>query len=328
MASNADYFLNKALGEDFLESLSKSDIWKPGTKSVSDLEDMKTGMKIVPRTIMALLVRELASMETSQNKRIALPVSGSAFLNATKHERDQFSGDIEHDGKKVTEFKFRSIPGIGLVIMSTFELYAVDELEKESAKDHVDAEKIQRIIDERIALHDLVNKVVDKKLTEKDAVHSLWLMKLTEELQKEKVKSAKIAEIRKIQEQTTPQSEPYFRGMTNGIEVANSIANEKEAEFVDAPKKKSRPLNDFLEKRQSKKEFSVHMAKGETVNCDSCGKEIFSNFAYSGCICMGDNMDSKIYIKKSEDGVKIRFGKGWDEENIEMLLEVLRKKHG
>ena len=33
MASGAEYFLKKALGEDFMESLQKFELWKPGTKS-------------------------------------------------------------------------------------------------------------------------------------------------------------------------------------------------------------------------------------------------------------------------------------------------------
>jgi predicted metal-binding protein len=97
------------------------------------------------------------------------------------------------------------------------------------------------------------------------------------------------------------------------------------------PIKKGSPLKEFLEKRKGKlkkNEYSITMTKGETMNCDTCGKAIFSEQAYSGCVCMGEDMDSKIHIKKSETGVKIRFPKQWDPENIEMLLEVLRKKRG
>ena len=57
-------------------------------------------------------------------------------------------------------------------------------------------------------------------------------------------------------------------------------------------------------------------------------KNIFDGKAFSGCICLGDDMDRKLFIKKTEDGVKVRFSKGWDKENIEMLLEVLRRKRG
>src|SRR5208282_6851328 len=123
MASGAEYFLKHTLGEDFLESLTKTELWKPGTKSTTDHEEIRTALQIVPRTVMALLIRELSTMEVGQNKAIPLFVASNATLNVTKHERDVYSGDIVCTGKKVTEFKFRSLPGVGLVIMSTFELY-------------------------------------------------------------------------------------------------------------------------------------------------------------------------------------------------------------
>jgi hypothetical protein len=88
------------------------------------------------------------------------------------------------------------------------------------------------------------------------------------------------------------------------------------------------PLQAFLEKTERKREYSVFMAKGETVHCPDCGKNIFDGKVFSGCICLGDDMERKVFIKKSEDSIKVRFSKGWDQENIEMLLEVLRKKRG
>lgn len=323
--SRVDFFLQKALGEDFFESLTKFELWKPGTRTTVDHEEIKTALKIVPRAIMALLIAELAPMQIGENKSFMLP-SGIGKVNITKHERDVYSGDVEENNKKIVDFKYRSIPGVGLVVMSAFELYDIDELHKQPQQPIAEdiTAKVQHLIDERLALHALIGKVVDNKIEHRDAVQQLVLAKLTE-------KHNQVAEIRKIHERSTPQSDPYFRGMSNGLEVANSIVNEKEPKFVESPKKKQSPLKDFLAKRQEKvkkNEFNIKMAKGEQVCCDSCGKEIFSETAYSGCICMGDDMDSKIYIKKTEEGVKIRFPKSWDPENIEMLLEVLRNKRG
>lgn len=327
MTLNSEYFLKKSLGEDFFESLAKTEIWKPGTKSVIDTEDMRIGLKIVPRTVMAFLIRELVPMSIGQNKRVILQMSYNAFMNVTKHERDQYSGEIEHNGKKITEFKFRSLPGLGLVLMSTFELYSVDDLDNPGipeVSDDVDL-KVQKLIDERLALHDLISQVVDRKIEQKHAVNNLMLMKLTEELAKEKEKAKQIEELRIMQEKTTPQSDEYFRGMTNGLEVANATINNKEPKFVEH--KKSSPVKDFLEKRQSKKEFVIQMAKGEVFTCPDCRKDIFDGKVFSSCICLGADMDKKVFIKKSENGIKVRFSRGWDEENIEMLLDVLQKKN-
>ena len=125
-------------------------------------------------------------------------------------------------------------------------------------------------------------------------------------------------------------SDEYFRGMANGVEVVNATANNKEPKFVE-PIKKGSPLKDFLGKREQKKnknEFSIEMVKGETVRCPDCGNALISNAAFTGCVCLGEDMNKKVFIAKTEEGIKIRFGRGWDSENIEMLLEVLRRKRG
>jgi hypothetical protein len=347
MNSGAEYFLKKTLGDDFMESLGKVELWKPGTKSTTDHEEIRTALQIVPRTIMALLIRELSSMDVGQNRVVQLFVANGATLNVTKHERDVYSGDIIQGGKKLTEFKFRSLPGIGLVVMTTFELYDMENLINTPAqnpepptpevKEDI-SEKVQKIIDDRLALHDLIGKVVDKKIMERDAVHQLVLRKLSEMMEDRK----KIVEITKIQHESTKDSgEEYFRGMTNGMKVTESIITHKEPNFINPPEdksppkqekieksieKKKRPLTEFLEKAKKKHEYSVVMAKGETADCPDCGKNIFDGKIFASCICFGDA--GKVFIKKSEDGIKVRFSKGWDEENIEMLLEVLRKKHG
>lgn len=296
MSSKANEFLKKNLGEDFFESLSKVELWKPGTRTTIDHEEIKTALQIVPRTLMAILIRELGPMKIGETKELHLPVpSVPAMMRVTKHERDVYSGDIEQDNKKLVDFKYRSLPGVGLVILSAFELYDVEEKHEAPKELHEDANiKIQKLIDDRLALHDLIGRVVDNKIQQKDAVNALILRKLTEELSKEK-------------------------------EVAKPVEVLSRSE---APaKKKGSPLKDFLN-RKSPKEFSVHMAKGESVNCPDCDKNIFDGKLFSGCICLGDDMQRKVFIKKTEDGIKVRFSKGWDNDNIEMLLDVLRRKRG
>ena len=114
-------------------------------------------------------------------------------------------------------------------------------------------------------------------------------------------------------------------------------------EFVEAPKKpidvgisdivkkeksKGSPLKGFLD-RKKPKEYSVKIEKSETVNCPDCGQAIFGGSSgFSGCICFGEDQHRKIWMKKSDDGLKIKFSRGWDPENIELLLETLRGKNG
>ena len=337
MSSKADYFLNKVLGEDFLESLNKVELWKPGTRTTIDHEEIKTALQIVPRAIMALLIKELAPLAINESKEFELPLEdGPALISATKMEKDVYVGNIQHNNKIVVDFKYRSIPGIGLVILSAFELYDVNSLSGDSSGSPIEDElslKVQQLVDERMALHDLVGKVVDKKLEQKDAVKDLLLRKLSQ-----------IAQLPKINKDSTPQSDQYFRGMTNGLEVASSVATGKEPKFVESPKKdvptiplkqiekiaeapvkKASKFREFMEKKRKPKEFSVRMVKGETIDCPDCGNVLISNKIFTGCVCLGDS--NKLFIKKSEDGIKIRFSRGWEQENIEMLLEILRKQN-
>ncbi len=401
--------LKNILDDEFLENLAKSaDLYKIGSNSVLDPEEIRIGLKVVPRAVMSMLISELAPMNINTHKDIHLPFGKTAYISANKNAADDYTGSVYNDNKLVYDFKNRSIPGLGLILLSTFELYDVEDLTaKESAvqsNEDIDR-KVQKLIDERMELHSLVNKVVEDKMAQREALHKLMMMKLNEAIAKEHKKNADIAEVRKIQESSTPQSDPYFRGMTNGIEVANAIANEKEPRFVETPKKpievkagdvvkketghetgihgssseepehagesvagnilryphgatkenirnahkkvlgemkeikpnlpkseqmikKELPLKKFLDRKKKPKEYSVEMAKSETVSCDSCGQIIFGSGGFAGCICFGQDQHRKIWLKKNDDGVQIRFSRGWDEQNIEMLLETLRSKNG
>jgi len=95
----------------------------------------------------------------------------------------------------------------------------------------------------------------------------------------------------------------------------------------NAPKKGS-PLKEFIERKKKPKQYHVEMMKSEAVDCDSCGQTIFGNLTYSGCLCMGQDQNRKLWIKKAEDGIQIRFSRGWSIENIEMLIETLRRGNG
>lgn len=297
MSSKASLFLQKALGIDYLDSFSKSELWKPATRSTLDLEEISVALQIAPRVIMSLLIRELAGMQIGDHRDIPLPVGKNVLLRVNKHERDCFSGDVEEENKVIVDFKFRSLPGIALVIMSAFELYDVEKLADAPATIDDQSEKIQKLVDERLALHSLIGQVVDKKIVEKDAIQQLILAKITTELEHAK---SKIKEEPAVSELFMPE-----------VKI-----------------KKELPLKNFLKNRLNKNEFTIQMAKGESVDCSDCGKSIFTNHIYSGCICMGQDMNSKIFIKKSENGIKVRFSKGWDKENIQMLLEMLRSKNG
>ncbi len=304
MSSKAAYFLAKTLGEDFDSSLQKFELYKPGTRTVIDHEELRTALQIVPRAILALLIRELAPMEIGESKDINIPVEGNAILHATKQERDVYVGQIDQNNKKVVDFQYRSIPGIGLIIMSAFELYNVEQLSDQNPQVTEDmSTSVQKLVDERMAMHSMVSQVVDKKLMERDALQQLILLKLSNVMSEPKKEA--------------PEATPVQVNIGKADEVKVKIKGSPLKGFLEEAKRKKKP-----------KEFAVQMSKGETVCCPDCGKNIFDGVAFSGCICLGDDRERKVYIKKTEDGMKIRFGRGWDPENIEMLLETLWRRNG
>jgi len=342
-------FLAKTLGEDFFEVLAKTELYKPIANVVVDLEDIRIGLKVVPRVVMSLLVRELPIMAIGESKQIPLMLGNNAQMNINKVDVDVYSGSIIEDGKVKVNFKYRPLPGVGLVIMSAFELYGIEELVKEPPKHFVpEAEvNVQKLIDERMALHHMVGQVVEHKMAEREALQKLLMAKLTEAMQDAQKKLDKISQLPKINSDATGNSDEYFRGMTNGCAVAASVATGEEPKFAEAPvksdvvqevakivaksEKKISPLKGFLEKKEAKKknEFEFKMVKSE-ISCPDCKQQIFNGNLFSSCICYGDDFQRKVFIKKSEEANKysISFTKGWDIDNIQMLVDLLRKKNG
>lgn len=288
-------FLKKTLGEDGYEKLVKSDLYKKKTATALDIREISTALQIVPRTILSFLHKELKDMKDGSNKEIKLPVDSEAFLSVTKYSNDVYSGEIRQKGEIVATYRYRSLPGVGLVIMSTFELYDVMDLGRMGG-DHQDTSKtsaddIQKIIEEKLSLRDTISSLVDRKISEREALDSLIRSRLT----------ATISE--------------------------SGQGKEKEEMKKDQENDKKKPLKlkEFLDKKSEKNKHFVKLEKSDIVSCPDCQNVIFNESGFSGCICYGADMDGKIHIKKSEGGVQLSFPKNWDKENVEMLLHALRE---
>jgi hypothetical protein len=213
--------------------------------------------------------------------------------------------------------------------LSTFELYQIEELEKPAPRLQDTEYAIQKLINDRLDLYSLINQVVDKKMMEREAIDQLIFKKITDSLHSLEKKSKGIEEVTKIQKQSA-DSDEYNRGMANGLVVADSIVNEKEPVFVEPKEKGAEKLKKFINSKKNKansREFKIELSKSESIECPDCKQNIFDKGVYSGCLCFGDNKNSKVFMRKNENGtISLRFSKNWDIENIEMLLELLRKK--
>lgn len=304
--------LNKILDEDFLQSLAKSaDLYKIGSNSILDPEEIRIGLKVVPRAVMSLLINALTPMPLNSSIELQLPFGKMAFLNANKNAADDYTGSVYDNNKLVYSFQNRSIPGLGIILLSTFELYELEELKNDiKPAENVEA-KIQKLIDERMELHSLIGRVVENKISEREVLHKLMMNKLNQALNKECVDCGSDPIMGKP-EVEVPKKKLDFKP-------------EDMAKKEEAPKKGS-PLKGFLERKKKPKEYRIEIAKSDTVNCNDCGQTIFGKGSFSCCLCYGQDRHNKIWIKKSEDSIQIRFSKSWDQENIKMLLETLRGK--
>jgi hypothetical protein len=306
--------LKNILDDEFLENLAKSaDLYKIGSNSVLDPEEIRIGLKVVPRAVMSILINELVPMEVNAHKDIQLPFGKVAYVRVNKNAADDFTGSVYSDNKLVYDFKNRSIPGLGIILLSTFELYDMEELATPQKDDDIVARKVQKLIDERMELHSLVSRVVEDKMAQREAIHKIMMAKLNDAIA---TKSASIPSI-------ATQSPNIVTIPQKPLDLKNEDIVKKEAAL-----KKGSPLKDFLDRKKKPKEHHVEMTKSEVVDCDSCGQTIFGDGGFSGCLCFGQDMGRKIWIKKSDNDVQLRFSRGWSEDNIEMLLETLRGRNG
>ncbi len=290
------------LGNDILEVLEKAEIYKPSTNTVVEPDEIKIALQIVPRSILSFLFAHLKPLQAGDYKEIDLPFANGR-LCVNKLSSDNYSGSVIGEGKRILEFKYRSLPGIGLILMSGFELYDIEqlkEIKQEPSPEHDSKiSKLQDIIDERLKLYSLISCVVNKKLSERDAIKELINSRLNQSIA---LANSPIIEL--------------------GIEIEREHEPKEDMEVKELDKKSK--LKEFLESRENKREESIDLNRSE-IFCPDC-----KSLLYKGedniklCICYGSFYNKEIKIQKAENGrVRFNFPKKFDIDNIEMLLEAI-----
>jgi len=291
------------LGEDFLSELQKAELYKPETNSTVSHEELADALKIVPRAVMAYLTRNLTDMKEGENRHLELPFKRAegCAISLSKVSSDVYHGEVLRGGKILYRFKYRTIPGIGLILLTTFELYDLEDLEKEPVAKEKES-YLSSMIEERIALRNLVGQVLDEKLAQRDALDQLIKLRLTSEFKREALNPA--------QAEMAARNEP----------ASTVVAPEPSKLKGFLERKKEKPL-------EKKEGYTVHLMKGSNVSCPDCKRKIFDGTAVTSCICYGSDMGRKIFLTKAENNtMTVKFSKGWDPENIQMLLEALKRR--
>jgi hypothetical protein len=292
MKDNQIKALKATLGKDIFDVLEKTELYKLQTKTTVDPAEIQVALQIVPRTILSYLIMHLKPMINGGFLDLELPfVSGRMHIN--KYSNDVYSGELySHEHKKIAEFKYRSLPSVGLVILTTFELYDLSEqssvaieIRPENGPVEENSLKLQALIDERLQLHNLIRNVVDNKISEREAMHRMLMLKIKESL---------------VEQEEEPKEE--------------------------AMGKKSK-LKDFLEKRNKKEHEEID--KSEDLNCPDCDTVIYKSGEnhIKCCVCYGNFRNKEIKFIKNANGVKFKFPKDFDVDNIDMILDALKNKN-
>lgn len=280
------------LGDDIFEVLAKYEIYKPNTKTVVDPEEVRVALQIVPRAILSYLFAHLKPMSVGDIKDLDLPFAPNAQMHIEKLSQDNYRGDLVQDGNRISEFQYRPLPSIGLILLSTFELYDLSLLEeiKQKPVSNEQGNKIDRlqdIIDDRLKMSRMIQDVVDRRISEKEAIDRLISEKLTQHVLK--------------------------------------VNSPSESQYMPEEDKKSK-LRLFLENREMRREEPVDIGKAE-IKCLDCDSTLYKKEfdSINLCLCYGEYHNKKIKFKKSNNGkVELKFPKKFNIDNIEMLLDTIK----
>lgn len=183
MKSQKDLIKN-FLGEKFISSLQKeemaSGIYKPSANVSIEIDDIYTSLKIVPKFVLEWVYENIKYMKKGDNRDLSIPscwTDGVEHnLHIDKHDHDVFSGEITANGDKITSFKYRSLPAIGLILLSTFELYDIEKLDEKKDLKHIpqhSSSDIDRSILNALKLKMAIQSVLDGEKEEKEAINDV-----------------------------------------------------------------------------------------------------------------------------------------------------------
>lgn len=303
--------IKNMLGEDFFEEIAKTELYNLKTNTTLDPHEISIALKIVPRAVLSYLTAELKPMTDGSNKELHVPFLENVIIYVTKMASDSYVGEVTENNKKKAEFQYRSIPGIGLILMSNFELYDVKELDYDKKNDSAsDIETLHKLIDERIRMKCLIKEVVDERLSERDAIKKLIAERLSEKFKEEE------------SDEESSNEEGYEQYDNEAIEMSDN--SEVEGDILEKTKKSK--LKDFLDSREKKRNEKVQLDKDEKIVCYDCNTNIYKGEKHINlCLCYGQHYNKKIKVKKTEDGTyKFNFPKSFDTDNVELLLETIK----
>lgn len=329
--------IKSILGVQVYEALNKS-IVKLNTKSVVDITELHDALKIAPKSVVAWLMKNLASMEKDGAKEFKLPWDENASMLVNKMDGDVYKGHISRDGHIVHEFDLCSIPQLAAHLLSFFELYdeVPDASEPEQAAPKQESqEDIEKIKAQLQALESKLNALI--------MLAAGQTQEPVKKSQQEKIAKA-IGALKKAglaPGMPKPPRPGVHSGSQQGITQAG-FHNPKTAQSdmsADRAQTKEK-MNPDLKSgatmaaahglpqpaKQPKAPKMAVTLKSESVDskCLDCGQPDFIKGKFTKCACF--QAMSTPEIKKSEGNTLIfTLGPDWDDDNKIALWHSLKK---
>ena len=307
-------FVKAAIGDEGFEELRKNQIFRSSTNTAIKVEELDAALRIVPKALLSYLAQKLRPLSIGEEAIVEIPGQDGCYIRLTKQDSDVYIGQFIKGNQIVHNFKNSTIPNIGAHLVTYFEMYdKIIEHEQTKESESID-QKIHRMIEEKLALRDMVSDVVDKKMQEKEAIQQMVMNRIASSLTIPKEPIVTI-EVQKEE--------------NGGFE----LDKKEEGASMEPHKQKLHDMRSRLsEINKSKKGMSkseVIVIKNQEAHCPDCSKKIFTESkGYHGCVCFGEDMKSKIYMAKTEDGkISLRFPKKWNPDNVKMFLDILNKKN-
>lgn len=122
MNKKAILLAKHVLGEELYQKLEKAIVKMP-TRSVVDIQEVHSALRIAPKSVMTFLMKETNGLADGEAKNIKLPFDDNTSMLLNKHTADVYSGHMYRGGKIIHEFQNASIPQLSSHLLSLFELY-------------------------------------------------------------------------------------------------------------------------------------------------------------------------------------------------------------
>lgn len=311
--SKAELLTQHVLGEELYEKLVKA-IVKAPTKSVVDIQEAHSALKIAPKSVVTFLMKELKDLKDGEAKNIKLPFEDNAMMLINKMTADVYNGHFTKDGKMIHEFQTVSIPQLSSHILSAFELYEPVSDETSHTED-----RIKRLEDKIDQLFLLVSKqpsqttvVVQtqakpEKQTPKVVEKSAELEKSQKQLNHLRIKK-KLKKAGLMPKPPRPARPGVRAGSMKGVTQAGFHGDKTAASDMNT-KPVTEVKNAYLKVQKS--EFELE--------CQDCHQHT------TKCLCFPTLSKPELFKTESESWT-LKLNPEWDKLSIEALVLSLKRK--